>query len=205
MAAPPLVRANEFEIIASPADTQLMADSFNQNIRVTGTVQGDVRNEQSIRVITVEVLDNYEDWQSREGTIRYADGQVYLDTTEDETILIPGAPADLPDGEHVYVNGSAIEEGVFFWMGIDKVVEYDEEPISIEPPMEFPTPAPITAVNIDEVELIYSPSYTYPEDGDGSGTTFMQLAWRFNGRTDTNEIVEIIVQAVSPDYLQTNP
>ena len=200
----PFVRANEFVVAASSADLQLMADNWDQNIRLTGSVQGDVPNAQSIRVTSVEVVGNYEEWQSREGTVRYADGQVYLDTVEGEAILIPQAPDDLPDGERVYVNGPAIDEGAFLWTGIDKYVEYDEEPISIEPLLEYPTPAPITAVNIDEVELIYSPSYTYPEDGNGPGTTYMQLAWRFNGRTDTNEVVEIIVQAVAPEYLQTN-
>lgn len=199
----PLVRANEFVVNATPADLQLIADSLNQNIRITGTVLGDVQNAQSIRVTSVEVLSGYEEWQSREGNIRLADGQVYLDTIEGESIVIPNAPADLPDGERVYVNGPAIENGVFLWTGIDKYVEYTDEPISIDP-VDFPTPAPIAEVNIDSVELIYSPSYTFPEDGNGPGITYMQLAWRFNGRTDTNEIVEIIVQAVSPEYLQTN-
>jgi hypothetical protein len=145
------------------------------------------------------------EWQSREGTIRQADGQVFLDTIEGETIVIPNAPADLPDGEHVYVNGPAVENGTFLWTGIDKYVEYTGESAPIEPIMDYPTPTPITAVNIDKVELIYSFSYSYPEDGSGQGNTFMQLAWRFNGRTDTNETVEIIVQAVAPEYLQTNP
>lgn len=200
----PIVKANEFNVVASPADLQLMADNINQNVRLNGTVQGDVRNAQSIRVTSVELVGDLQEWQSREGTVRFADGQAYLDTVEGDTILLPNPPADLPDGEHVYVNGPAIEDGTFLWTGIDRFVEFTDEPIAIDPVMEFPTPAPISAVNIDDVALIYSLTYTYPENGNGPGETFMQLAWRFNGRTDTNEIVEIIVQAVAPEYLQTN-
>jgi hypothetical protein len=60
-------------------------------------------------------------------------------------------------------------------------------------------------VNVDKVELIYGYSYSPPADESSPGLTWMQLAWRFTGRTDTNEIVELMVQAVSPEYLQTTP
>ena len=204
----PIVKANEFAVIASSADLQMIADNANQNIRLTGVVQGDVAYAQSIRVTSVEVVGQEQEWQSREGTIRHADGQTYLDTVEGETIIIPNAPADLPDGEHVYVNGPIIEAGdpygSFIWTGIDKVVAVVDEPISIDP-VDFPTPVPIAQVNIDKVELIYGYSYSPPADENSPGDTWMQLAWRFTGRTDTNEIVELMVQAVSPEYLQSAP
>jgi hypothetical protein len=200
----PIIKANEFSVIASSADLQLMADNATQNIRATGIVQGDVLYTQSIRLTGIEVIGENQEWQSREGTIRQADGQTYLDTVEGETLILPNAPADLPDGERVYVNGPTIEAGepnsTFIWTGIDRVVEAAEEPIMIDP--VFPTPEPITEVNVDKVELIYGYSYSPPADESSPGLTWMQLAWRFTGRTDTNEIVELMVQAVSPEYLQ---
>lgn len=201
----PLVRAGEFNLAASEADLQLMAANANQNIRLTGTVQGDTLYAQSIQVTSVQVLGDYQEWQSREGTIRRADGQTYLDSIEGETLIIPGAPADLPDGEQVYVNGPIIEAGepfgTFIWTGIDKVVVYTEEPGVFEPGT-FPTPVPIGQVNIDKVELVYTYSYTPAPDDSGPGGTWQQPAWRFTGVTDTGELVELLVQAVAPEYLQ---
>ena len=204
----PIIKANEFTVIASSADLQMIADNADQNIRLTGVVQGDMAYAQSIRVTSVELIDENPEWQSREGLIRRADGQAYLDTMEGETIIIPNAPADLLDGEHVFVNGPIIEAGdpygTFVWTGIDKVVTMADEPISIDP-VDYPTPVPITQVNIDKVELVYGYSYSPPANENSPGDTWMQLAWRFTGRTDTNEIVELMVQAVSPEYLQTTP
>ena len=201
----PLVRAGEFNLIASEADLQLMAANINQNIRLTGTVQGDTLYNQTIQVTSVQVIGDYQDWQSREGTIRRADGQTYLDTIEGETFIIPGAPADLPDGEQVYVNGPIIEAGepfgTFIWTGIDRVVAFTEEPGVFDPGI-FPTPVPIGQVNIDKVELVYTYSYTSSPDGTDAGSTWQQPAWRFTGTTDTGELVELLVQAVAPEYLQ---
>lgn len=203
--AAPLVRAGEFNLIASESDIQTMVANANQNIRLTGVVQGDTLYNQSIQVTSLEVLGDYQEWQSRQGVIRRADGQTYLDTAEGETLIIPNAPADLPDGTEVYVSGPSIEAGepygTFIWMGIDKVVVYTEDPAVFEPGL-YPTPVPISQVNIDKVELVYSYSYTPSPDGSGPGGTWIQPTWRFTGTTDTGEIVELLVQAVAPEFLQ---
>lgn len=200
----PLVRMGDMRIEGSAADLQLLVDNTNRYIRLTGTVQGDIPN-QSITVTSIEILGDYGDWQYREGTIRRADGQVYLDSIEGETILIPGAPVDLPDGERVYVSGPTITPGepfpTFVWNGIDRIVTQTSEPEMFDPGM-YPTPSPISQVNIDKVELIYTYSYLPSVDGSDSGATYLQPAWRFTGTTDTGELVEIIVQAVSPEFLQ---
>lgn len=203
--AAPLVKTGEFTLIASDADLQTMAANLNQYIKVTGVVQGDIRYNQSLQVTSYEIIGQYQDWVYKQGTVRYADGQVYLDTLEGETFLIPDAPADLPDGEEVYVNGQAIEAGepfgTFVWSTIEKVIVYSDEPVLIDPGV-FPTPVPISQVNIDKVELVYGYSFTPAPDGNGPGGTWMQPAWRFTGTTDTGEIVELLVQAVAPEYLQ---
>lgn len=201
----PLVRAGEFTLIASEADLQTMVANSNQNIRLMGIVQGDTPYNQSIQVNSLEIIGDYQDWQSRQGFIRRADGLTYLDTTEGETIIIPGAPADLPDGTEVYVNGPIIEAGEpygsFVWSGIDKVIVYTEEPVVMDPGL-YPTPAPINQVNIDKVELVYNYSYTYLPDNSGPGQTWIQPTWRFTGTTETGELVELLVQAVAPEFLQ---
>lgn len=203
--AAPLVKTGEFTLIANETDLQAMAANLNQYIKVTGVVQGDVRYAQSLQVNSYEIVGEYQDWQYKQGTIRYADGLVYLDTLEGETFIIPNAPADLPDGEEVYVNGPSIEAGdpfgTFVWSTIEKVIVYSEEPVLIDPGV-FPTPMPIGQVNIDKVELVYGYSYTPSPDGNGPGGTWLQPAWRFTGTTDTGELVELIVQAVAPEYLQ---
>lgn len=203
--AAPLVRAGEFNLIASEVDIQTLVANSSQNIRLTGVVQGDTPYNQSIQVTSLEVIGDYQDWQSRQGVIRRADGQTYLDTIEGETIIIPNAPADLADGTEVYVNGPSIEAGepfgTFIWTGIDKVIVYTEDPAIYEPGA-YPTPVPISQVNIDKVELVYGYSYSPSPDGNGPGGVWMQPTWRFTGTTDTGELVELLVQAVAPEFLQ---
>lgn len=198
----PLVKTGDFTLIASDADLLAIAANTNQYIKATGIVQGDMRYNQTLQLNSYEIVGNYQDWQYKQGTIRHADGQTYLDTIEGETFLIPNAPSDLPEGEQVYVNGPSIEaDGTFLWYSIEKVIVYSDEPAIFEPG-EFPTPTPITQVNIDKVELIYSMSYIPPVDGNDPGSTWLQPAWRFTGTTDTGELVELIVQAVAPQFLQ---
>jgi hypothetical protein len=204
---PVVLRTNEFFLTGDQALLDQIAAATDQNLRITGTIVGDTVYAQSILVSGFELVDPIQEWQSREGFIRRAeDGQVFLDTTQGETILIPNAPDDLGDGEHVGVSGPIIEPGdpypVFDWTSMDRVVEFEFIP---EEEFIFPTPVPITQVNIDRVELIYYYTFVNDPEFDGPGQDWFQLAWRFSGVTDTGELVEITVQAAAPEFVQPAP
>ena len=204
---PVLLRANEFFLTGDPVLLDQIAAATDQNIRITGTIVGDAVYAQSILVSGFELVDPIQEWQLRQGVIRRAeDGQVFLDTDQGETLLIPNAPDDLGDGEYVGVSGPVIEPGepypVFDWTNMDRVVEF--EPTS-EEAFVFPTPVPITQVNIDQVALVYTYTFVGDPAFNGPGEDWLQLAWRFSGVTDTGELVEITVQAVAPEFIQPVP
>jgi len=205
--APAVLRTNEFFLTGEQALLDQIAAATDQNFRITGTIVGDTVYAQNILVSGFELVDPIQEWQFREGFIRRAeDGQVFLDTIQGETILIPNAPDDLGDGEQVGVSGPIIEPGepypVFDWTNMDRVVEFEPIP---EEAFVFPTPVPITQVNIDRVELIYTYTFVSDPEFDGPGEDWLQLAWRFSGVTDTGELVEITVQAVAPEFIQPVP
>ncbi|MBP8055741.1 MAG: hypothetical protein KA314_07845 [Chloroflexi bacterium] len=201
---PLVLRGNEYFLGGDEALLEQIAAATDQNIHVTGTIQGNISGAQTILVSEFAVVEAIQEWVLREGVIRITEeGLVVLDTIQGETLLIPNAPADLPAGEHVNVGGPIIREGdpypLFDWTNMDRFVEPDFIP---EEEYLFPTPVPITQVNIDQVELIYYYTFVSDPEFDGPGQEWLQPAWRFTGTTDTGELVEIIVQAVEAAYVQ---
>jgi hypothetical protein len=109
----------------------------------------------------------------------------------------------LADGERVNVNGWTIEAGnVFNWNGLDRFIEYDPSVEEISVDSGIYEPFKIGRVEITSVDItyLYSPVY---EEGQVYPTVLIQPAWRFKGNTDTNEIIEIYVQAVADDFVTT--
>lgn len=200
---PVVVRGNEYFLTGEQALLDQIAAATDQNVRITGTIVGNTIYGQQILVSAFELVPPVQEWQLKEGFIRrIEDGLVLLDTAQGETILIPNAPDDLSEGEHVSVSGPLIEPGdpypIFDWTNMDRLVEFEFIP---EEEIIFPTPIPITQVNIDGVELIYYFTSVPDPEYDGPGQDWYQPAWRFTGQTDSGELVEIIVQAVTPDLV----
>lgn len=204
---PVVLRANEYFVIGDGALLEQIAAAVDQNLNLTGTIVGNQVNNQSLLVTSFAVTEPILEWQNREGFIRrLPDGPVVLETTQGETWLIPNAPADLADGEHVNMSGPRLLPGdpypVFDWTNADRIVEQEIIPEEV---FDFPTPVPITQVNIDKVELIYYYTFVNDPEYDGPGQDWIQPAWRFSGMTDTGEIVEITVQATDPGFIQPVP
>lgn len=200
---PVVVRGNEYFLTGDQALLDQIAAATDQNVRVTGTIVGNTIYGQQILVSAFELVPPVQEWQLKEGFIRRTeDGLVLLDTTQGETLLIPNAPDDLSEGEHVSVSGPLIEPGdpypIFDWTNMDRLVEFEFIP---EEEFIFPTPIPITQINIDMVELIYYYTPVPDPEYDGPGQDWYQPAWRFTGQTNSGELIEIIVQAVLPDLV----
>ena len=204
---PLVLRANEFFVVGDQALLAQLAAAVDQNVNLTGTIVGDTSNSQSILLTSFEVTEPIQEWQSRTGTIRrLPDGQTVLDTTEGETLLLPNAPDDLAEGEQVGMNGPRILPGdpypIFDWTNADRIVESEFIPEEV---FDFPTPVPITEVNIDKVELVYYYTFVNDPEYDGPGQDWLQPAWRFTGTTNTGEMIEITVQATATDFVQPPP
>jgi hypothetical protein len=186
-------------------------------------------------------LDNYS-WQIFEnaiytlyqGAIRREEDQAFLIRDADERLLLPDAPAELPDDSRVLVYGWSgsedetggpfnwhrillLEGGPFWYIPLPRLIpSVVTESLSIDgqtywrsslldggPPMEA---VPIRQVTIQEIDLLYHVTpiligLAGPQ-GRGERSFIIQPLWRFKGETDTNEIIEIYVQAVTGEFIQ---
>lgn len=203
--AVPRIQVDQFVLAGSDEILRAIGEQLGRQIRVTGTVRF------VDGVLTLEASDwapvEFIEYQYQPGTIRRSEAQTLFDADSGETFLIPNAPADLAEGERVNVSGWSLEPGdpyrVFNWQGIDRIVDFEALPVDVgvEPgPVE---PYRIGQVEISSVELIYAYS-PLVEEGRTNPRILLQPAWRFKGTTDTNEIIEFIVQAVTDEFIDSN-
>jgi hypothetical protein len=200
--AAPRIQLDQFLLSGNSDILNAIADTVGQQIQVTGIIRGTGSGTQMIEARDWSIIE-YVEYQYQTGTIRRADGQVYLDADNGQTYVIPNAPEDLADGERVNVNGWTIEAGnVFNWNGIDRFIEYDPsvEELSIDSGIYEPYKIGRVEITSVDITYLYSPVY---EEGQVYPTVLIQPAWRFKGNTDTNEIIEIYVQAVADDFVTT--
>lgn len=206
------VMVDRFLVQASEEELQKMADNLNQQLYLVGTVRTPSPGQWILEVSQWQVAEAVE-YQYLTGTIQRQADQVLLLAEDGQTILIPSAPADLADGERVNVNGWSIDAGnpypIFNWQGIDRVVEETAWPTEAPIETELYAPYKIGQVTIDSVELVYYYMTYFAPYVEGQpadpGMVYLQPTWKFHGTTDTNEGVEILIQAVPTDYLQPTP
>jgi hypothetical protein len=198
--AAPRIQLDQFLLSGNSDILNAISDTVGQQIQVTGIIRGTGSGAQMIEARDWSIIE-YVEYQYQTGTIRRADGQFYLDADNGQTYVIPNAPEDLADGERVNVNGWTIEAGnVFNWNGIDRYIEYDPsvEELAIDSGVYEPYKIGRVEITSVDVTYLYSPVY---EEGQAYPTVLIQPAWRFKGNTDTNEIIEIYVQAVADDFV----
>lgn len=205
--ATPRIMVEQFELVGTAEQLQALAAYAGKQVRISGTVR-QYEFGQVIELVEWQPVE-FQEYTFREGNIRHEGDQTLLVTDEGETILIPGAPAELADGERIYVSGWSIEqvEGatpVFNWQGLGRVVEVEEQPLpDVIDPVEVAPEFQIHQVSIDQVDLVYAFTPVYEEDG--SNPRFLvQPAWRFRGTTDTNQVIEIYVQATADAYVEAS-
>ncbi|MCI0396869.1 MAG: hypothetical protein L0322_18280, partial [Chloroflexi bacterium] len=186
-------------LLAGPADQlQALSGYAGKQIYLTGTF----RSTDAGKVIELgnwEPMENVVEYTFREGTIARDASQTLLVVSESESYIIPDAPADLNHGEQVYVSGwidapaGSTTPSLFNWQGMGILVEEPEQPEIL--PVDSFIPYQIGQVTIDQVDLVYAVIGTYDES---TQTTqfILSPAWRFKGTTDTNELIDIYVQAI---------
>lgn len=206
--APPRIMVEQYLLSGATADLEALAKYAGQPVRIEGIVRGQMPN-MSIELTAWRPEPDHM-WQFMPGTIRYDGTQVLFDADEGETFVVPNPPADLADGERVNLSGWSLEETggpfrSFNWSSIDRIVNWEELPTEITnpTPVEPVEEYKLTDITITEITLVYQFSPTFGEDGNLS-MFLMQPAWRFKGTTNTNEIIEIMVQAVAPEFVESN-
>lgn len=204
--AAPRIMVDQYRLSGAAADLEALAEYAGQPVRIEGILRGQLPNA------TIELTgwqpEPNQMWQYMSGAIRFDGTQVLFDADEGETFVVPNPPADLSDGERVNLSGWNIERGegayrVFNWASMDRIINWEEfendfvEPMPYEPGEEYK----ITDVTIDKIELIYQFSPVFTEER-GVTNFILQPAWRFSGSTNTNELIEIVVQAVPSEFVE---
>lgn len=194
-------------LLSGPADQlEAIAEHANSQIFLTGTF----RNTAAGQVIELESwnpVDPAVEYTFREGTVSRNERRTELVVSETESYILPDAPADLLDGERIYVSGwfdsTPGSEPTFNWQGMGILIEEPAgDVVEIAPVDE--NPYQINQVTVDQVDLVYTAIPVY-DDAAAQISYTLQLVWRFRGTADTNEIVEIFVQAVEGAYVSPSP
>ncbi|MBE2198406.1 MAG: hypothetical protein IAE79_07320 [Anaerolinea sp.] len=204
----PRIMMDQYLLSGATADLEALAAYAGQPVRIEGIVRG-VMPAITIELTGWQPSPNHE-WQYMPGTVRLDGEQTVFDADSGETFVIPNAPADVTDGERVNLSGWSIERGeglyrVFNWSSMDRIINWDEIPVVEEPMPVDPgvDPYKITDVTIDQIDLVYQYSPVFSEN-QGVTAFMWQPAWRFKGMTNTDEIIEIYVQAVPGEFVESS-
>jgi hypothetical protein len=204
--AAPRITVERF-LLSGPADQlTAIAEHTNSQIFLTGTI----RNTAAGQIIELESwnpVDPAVEYTSREGTVVRNERRTELMVSETESYILPDAPADLLDGERIYVSGwldgTAGSEPTFNWQGMGILIEEPAGDIVEIAPVDE-NPYQINQVAFDQIDLVYTAVPVY-DDAAAQISYTLQLVWRFRGTADTDEIVEIYVQAVEGTYVSPSP
>ncbi|MBE2221646.1 MAG: hypothetical protein IAF02_08910 [Anaerolineae bacterium] len=213
----PIIKVRNITINAPEDILNAIADSRDSQLHLWGVLSADGTQ---LQLTDWQALSEYNPIY-QQGVITRQGDQVIFQGNEGDTFILPDAPADLADGLAVNVFGNGVRDTglaypVLDWENIDKYIEYSEDPILAEPPLDGqPTdqfiPFHYGQVQIDMVELAYIVTYLWPEEsmvgGDAvvnnaSPTIFLQPAWAFRGTADNGDTIHLFVQAVAPEFLQ---
>ena len=204
--ADPIIWVDQYKLSAPSAELQAIAEYVGKPIKVKGIVRG-TEMPLTLELISWEPADEIDNqfMPGLMGTISRDGEQVLFAGDGGETFVLQDAPADLPENETLYLYGwrsgetTADGTAIFNWQNIDRAVEIEEMPPMEPEDIEPPTPYKVGEVNIDSVDLVYAFTPVWEAT---NVQIFLQPAWRFRGITDTNEYIEIFVQAAEDAYIQ---
>lgn len=212
----PRIMANQFVLQADGATLEeIAADPFALH-HVWGRVGDDGK---TLVVEGFEQLSEDRQPLYLQGTIQREDEQVLFTAQESgDTYIIPDAPEDLPTDEqfNLFAWGTrdvGADYPVVDWENLDVFVTYSEPEALPEAPIEEPIPFQPEAyqqVTANGVELVYVYTYRFPEQSEGAlmryepPTIILQPAWKFSGTADNGDNIDFFVEAVAPEFIQSN-
>lgn len=177
-----------------------IAEAVGQPITVEGVVG---EEGQTVSINGWAVLEELEP-MTPQGVIQRQGEEVRLETTDGFTYVLPGVPADVPDGATVRAfawnsQQTGDDLPILQWESLETAVALDETALTADG--SLPSPA-YQAVSIEEVKLAYYQTLSYPETAAGEAppgppTVLLQPVWQFRGTADTGERIEFYVQAAA--------
>lgn len=213
----PRIQMRNYIIQADDATLNALAERVGQQTHVWGQIGPDGTTFELAGWEAIEIIEP----TSGPGTlIREGDRVLFHRDDNDVTYIVPDAPADIEDGLRVYLFAwTARDLGqdylVLDWENMDKIVNIEpspEESLPVDIPIDGEPPVfePFTyeSFTVNQVELAYYTSYSWPTDDtgevryDAQPTVIVQPTWKFSGQTNTGEFVEFFVQATQRDLLQ---
>ena len=222
----PRIEMYPYVLDGTAEQLQAIVDTDDSMLYVHGTLSEDGR---TLAIIDWEVRLNQEPL-FLEGVIRRDGDQVQLLTTERDIYVLPNAPVDVEDGLNVFVfawdtRDIGASAPALDWQNIEVRIERapDEEMMPVEPlpepmPIEEPFNAAIEQVEIDSVTLGFYHMPIFPDveagtEGDAAQTSVMRgpvgpptiilmPVWQFEGSSSDGGRLQLVVNAVAPEYLE---
>ena len=136
------------------------------------------------------------------------EGQIYVlgDSIDNEPDANMGNPGDLLVVEGLIIPGDAFGGLPVMRQTTINLVSNLPEPGAYLEQVKKPIIVPSNQsgiVSIDKVELVYStPDQNYMAQPITGAPLIAQPVWRFSGRSDSGLLVELQIQAISPEYLK---
>ena len=136
------------------------------------------------------------------------EGQIYVlgDSIDNEPDANMGNPGDLLVVEGLIIPGDAFGGLPVLRQTTINLVSNIPEPGAYLEQVKKPIIVPSNQsgiVSIDKVELVYStPDQNYMAQPITGAPLIAQPVWRFSGRSDSGLLVELQIQAISPEYLK---
>lgn len=196
----PYVLLNDMALTGDSAEIAEIATHLGDALHLWGTVDRTSGGKNFV-LIGWEELETIE-YLSLEGTIEYQDGQVLLNTVEDETFILAAAPTDIPEGITVYVGAggqrdTGAEYPVLDFNLISEQVTYPEVPMDVAEEA-----AVINQVTIQSVELVHYTMYRDPGDTQTDISFLFVPVWKFSGEANNGQLATFWISA---EYLQAPP
>jgi hypothetical protein len=202
--AAPRIQVEQYVIDAAIEELWAIAGQPGKQLFIQGRYR-EGRGGGALELLAWQSVEQADYYTLVEGSVRRDGETAVLISDEGETFVISSPPADLFDGDRIYMYGWLLGESegagrLFDWSGMAILVEAEEMDVYPDPMVEY-QPHRITEVTVNEVALMYMIVPVYEEVNRAPRMVALPV-WRFRGESDTNEIVEIYVQAVTDDYIQ---
>ena len=194
----------------------------NRPVTIWGTVTA--YNQYQIPIVTVERFEiPYPDlkFQILRGTqklVTINGQQVTLFKSQDGKSFVQMLPTGNPDNSLIGVQGDLVEYevlivpdetfGVYPAMRVFGGGMITDQPMTVTADQPYVVPEPVPnsvlapALTIDSIELAYyTPNPQYASSFPDAMSPYLQPVWRFHGHYSDGSEMEILIQALKPDFL----
>lgn len=208
----PRIEAFPFTVTGSAEDLTAIAEQPYTQYRFEGTVG---ENGRVLNLTNWEIISDYPENLYLQGSVQVDGDQTLFVANDGSTYIVPNAPADLPlDQQFNIFAWEAVDTGAAYpelvWENMDVQVNFDdaviEEPVIIDDAAIF-DPTSYESMTINDVSLVYFITFDFPEYDEnnplgGQPTMIAKPVWQFRGETNTGDVIDLFVDAVSQEFVE---